>query len=59
MWTSATYKEPFQSARFAGVNSTYTCHAEEITRYTLYSDEAFTFAEPLARLDVGLRKLLH
>ena len=58
VWTKARYRESLRLARWPQAKSIYACHAEEITKFSLYTAETNTFAETFSCLDAGLQKLL-
>ena len=59
IWTCTRYEEIPQREHLPRINSSYTCHAEEINKFTLYSEGTYTFANTFSWLDVGLQILLY
>ena len=56
-WACSRYEEVPNTEQIPRINSPYTCHAEEINRFTLFNENTYTFANTSSWLDVGLQIL--
>ena len=56
-WTYSTYCCQPNLTVLPQIYSSYTCHAEEILRFSLYNEGTYTFANTFSWLDVGLQVL--
>ena len=59
VWACAQYEEEQNTRPIPRITSSYSRHAEEITRYEPYHKGMNTFADTFPRLDAGLQMILN